>query len=179
MQIGGSGYSVPADIIRSTWLDDRALNEHLLRYSHILTQQLAHSVIANAKYTASARLARWLLMCHDRVDCDNLSITHDFLSALLGVRRSWVTAQVHVLEGLQAIRATRGNIRILDRSKLVRIAGACYGEPERLYEDLIRPDSALADPVSQVHPTHTRILCGRLRAHGQKTQAFDDKGPNR
>jgi CRP-like cAMP-binding protein len=54
------------------------------------------------------RLARWLLMCHDRLDGDRLPLTHEFLSLMLGVRRAGVTDQIHVLEGLHAIKAYRG-----------------------------------------------------------------------
>jgi hypothetical protein len=56
---------------------------------------------------------------------------------MLGVRRSGVTNELHVLEGLQAIRSTRGNVRVLDREKLIEIAGGCYGVPEREYEKLL------------------------------------------
>jgi hypothetical protein len=55
---------------------------------------------------------------------------------MLGVRRSGVTNEIHILEGVYAIKATRGNIRILDRSKLEDIAGGAYGMPEREYEQL-------------------------------------------
>jgi hypothetical protein len=83
------------------------------------------------------RLARWLLMCHDRLDGEDLALTHEFLSLMLGVRRSGVTDQLHILEGRHAIKATRGNIRITDREKLEDIAGGCYGAPEAEYGRLI------------------------------------------
>lgn len=68
-------------------------------------------------------MARWLLMCHDRLDGDNLGVTHEFLALMLGVRRSGVTEQLHVLEGIRAIRSTRRNIHVRDREKLITIAG--------------------------------------------------------
>jgi CRP-like cAMP-binding protein len=61
-----------------------------LRYLHCCELQLAHSALANGRYNMHERLARWLLMCHDRIDDDNLPLTHDFLSLMLGVRRSGV-----------------------------------------------------------------------------------------
>jgi hypothetical protein len=83
------------------------------------------------------RLARWLLMCHDRLDGDNLAVTHEFLSLMLGVRRSGVTDHLHILEGMGAIRSTRGNVRVRSREKLLDIAGGSYGIPEREYEKVL------------------------------------------
>ncbi|APO71075.1 helix-turn-helix domain-containing protein (plasmid) [Rhizobium gallicum] len=56
--------------------------------------QLAHSALANARYSMKERLARWLLMCHDRLEGDNLALTHEFLGMMLGVRRAGVTKRV-------------------------------------------------------------------------------------
>jgi hypothetical protein len=94
------------------------------------------------------RLARWLLMCHDRLDGNDLSLTHEFLALMLGVRRSGVTNEIHVLEGLNVIRATRGNVRIIDRGKLEEIAGGCYGVAEAEYERLMGlPIKRVLDPA--------------------------------
>jgi CRP-like cAMP-binding protein len=96
--------------------------------------QLAHSALANARYNMPERLARWILMCHDRLQDDDLPLTHEFLGLMLGVRRSGVTDQIHILEGIRAIKATRGNIKVVDRPKLEDIAGGSYGVPEQEYE---------------------------------------------
>ncbi|RDJ03733.1 hypothetical protein B5K05_28355 [Rhizobium phaseoli] len=87
------------------------------------------------------RLARWLLMCHDRLAGD-VPVTHEFLAAMLGVRRSGITEHLHVLEGIHAIKSTRGNVRILDRRALIEVAGGCYGGPEAEYERLIVSEEA-------------------------------------
>lgn len=73
---------------------------------------------SDGRYSMRERLAQWLLMCHDRLGSDDLPLTREFLSLMLGVRRSGVTDEVHVLEGLGLLKATRGHISILDRSKL-------------------------------------------------------------
>jgi DNA-binding transcriptional MocR family regulator len=78
-------------------------------------------------------------MCRDRLDSDVFPITHDFLSMMLGVRRSSVTEAIHMLEGEHLIKATRGNIRILDRERLLLTAGASYGVPEAEFVRLIGP----------------------------------------
>jgi CRP-like cAMP-binding protein len=136
MQVGGSGIRVPAEAMLEL-LNDDAANKLLMNYIHCCEIQVAHSALANARYNMHERLARWLLMCHDRIDGDDLPLTHEFLSIMLGVRRSGVTNELHIIEGMKAIKATRGNIRILDRSRLEEIAGASYGEPEKEYERLI------------------------------------------
>jgi len=134
MQVEGSGISVPASMLSSMVEQVPAANDLLLRYVHCCELQLAHSALANARYNMPERLARWLLMCHDRLREDDLSLTHEFLSLMLGVRRSGVTNEIHILEGVHAIKATRGNIRIVDRQKLEDIAGGSYGIPEHEYE---------------------------------------------
>lgn len=137
MQMPGRGLKVPARDVVSL-LDDPQARLLLLRYIHTCDLQLSFTTLATSRYSLPQRLARWLLMCHDRIEGDTLTLTHDFLSLMLGVRRASVTDQLHVLEGTRAIRSTRGQIRILNRETLLRIAGGCYGTPEEEYERLIR-----------------------------------------
>ncbi|SER82569.1 Crp/Fnr family transcriptional regulator [Rhizobium sp. NFR03] len=136
MQAAGSGIRVPTQAVLDILQDDET-STLLMNYIHCCEIQVAHSALANARYNMHERLARWLLMCHDRIDGDDLPLTHEFLSVMLGVRRSGVTNELHIIEGLKAIKATRGNIRILDRKRLEEIAGASYGEPEKEYDRLI------------------------------------------
>ena len=134
MQVEGSGISAPVETLVAMVEQVPAANDLLLRYVHCCELQLAHSALANARYNMPERLARWLLMCHDRLRDDDLSLTHEFLSLMLGVRRSGVTNEIHVLEGVGAIKARRGNVRIVNRQKLEEIAGGSYGIPEQDYE---------------------------------------------
>jgi CRP-like cAMP-binding protein len=97
-------------------------------YAHLV--QVTHSALANGRFTVEQRLARWLLMAHDRVDGDDVPLTHDFLAMMLGVRRPGVTNALHVLEGTRAIRSIRSHVLIRDRGRLEEIAGDCYGLPE-------------------------------------------------
>lgn len=82
-------------------------------------------------------MARWLLMCHDRLDGDDLPLTHEFLSVMLGVRRSGVTLAIQTLEGAKIITARRGLLSVLDRAKLEEVAGDSYGQPEAEYARLV------------------------------------------
>jgi len=111
----------------------------LLRYTQTLTVQAALTAAANAHYALPERLARWLLMCHDRVDGNHLELTHEFISMMLAVRRSGVTVTLHTLEATGSIRAKRGLVTILDRERLEEIAGESYGEAEVEYRRLIGP----------------------------------------
>ena len=137
MQAEGGGLRIEAAEFKAFVEANPVARDLLLRYIHCSELQLAHSALANARYSVHERLARWLLMCHDRLDGDDLALTHEFLAIMLGVRRSGVTDQIHILEGMGAIKATRGRIRILDRKRLERIAGGSYGIPEREYDRLI------------------------------------------
>ena len=134
MQVEGSGISVPTSVLLSMVEQVPMANDLLLRYVHCCELQLAHSALANGRYNMHERLARWLLMCHDRLRDDDLHLTHEFLSLMLGVRRSGVTNEIHILESAHAIKATRGNIRIVDRPKLEEMAGGSYGIPEQEYQ---------------------------------------------
>jgi CRP-like cAMP-binding protein len=116
-----------------------SLHGLLLRYTHALSVQTSYTALSNAIHPIEERLARWLLMCHDRSDDNTLPLTHDFMSVMLAVRRPSVTTSLHVLEGNGFIRAERGCIIIRDRAGLEEFAGDAYGPPEREYERLLGP----------------------------------------
>ena len=80
--------------------------------------------------TLEERLARWLLMANDRLDGDEIPLTHEFLSLILGVRRAGVTVALHYLEQRGVIQMSRGQIVILDRDGLKASANGTYHEPE-------------------------------------------------
>lgn len=115
------------------------LGDVLLRFVHTLHIQTAATAAANTHYELPERLARWLLMCHDRLEDDRLELTHQFMAQMLAVRRSGVTVTLHTLEATGAIRSSRGLVTIVDRARLAEIAGESYGSPEREYARLIAP----------------------------------------
>jgi CRP-like cAMP-binding protein len=137
IQVAGSALRIGVDDLRAALDTSPALKALLLRWVHVSMIQTAQSALANGRYTIQERLARWLLMCHDRMDGDDLPLTHEFLSLMLGVRRSGVTEALHVLEGVEIVKAGRGTIRVLNRERLEEIAGGCYGLPEAEYNKLI------------------------------------------
>ena len=92
--------------------------------------QLAQTALANGRHKLEERLARWLLMAHDRLDGDELPLTHEFLAVMLGVRRSGVTVALTILQREGMVRARRGGILIIDRECLEECANGAYRNPE-------------------------------------------------
>jgi CRP-like cAMP-binding protein len=99
--------------------------------------QTAHTAIANARAHIDQRLARWILMAHDRTRADTLPLTHEFLALMLGVRRPGVTEALQSLKRQQLIDTGRNQIVVLDRKGIERTAGNGYGVPEKEYRRLI------------------------------------------
>ena len=97
MQTAGAGHRIARTDLLAVLADHPAVQIHLLRYVQALRVQTGFTALANAVHPVAERLARWLLMCHDRSDGDEMPLTHDFLSVMLAVRRPSVTTALHVL----------------------------------------------------------------------------------
>jgi CRP-like cAMP-binding protein len=137
IQAAGEALRITAQDLRGAIAQSPSINARLLRYVHAMMVQTAQTAYANASFNIEARLARWILMTHDRLESDDLPLTHDFLSMMLGVRRPGVTVAVQTLEGGGLIRASRGRITVLDRAKLEEVADASYGGSEAEYASIM------------------------------------------
>jgi CRP-like cAMP-binding protein len=137
VQAAGSAFRLRADHLNEAMEESPSLRALLLRFMQTFLVQTAQSALANGRYTIQERLARWLLMFHDRIDGDNLPLTHELVSLMLGVRRAGVTEALHHLEADAMIAVTRGEIVVRDRTKLEEAANGCYGLPEAEYGRLI------------------------------------------
>ena len=93
--------------------------------------QTANTALSNGTATLEERLARWLLMANDRLKGNDVPLTHEFLSLMLGVRRAGVTVALHYLEQRALIRMARKQIVITDRKGLKAAANGSYHEPEK------------------------------------------------
>ena len=131
VQVPGDGVCLSADALRSLVQTSHSLRAQLLRYVHVFLVQTIYTALANAEGRIDHRLARWLLMAHDRSPGDSLRLTHDFLALMLGVRRAGVTIALHRLESEGLISTARGTILIIDRAGLEQRTGGFYGAPER------------------------------------------------
>jgi CRP-like cAMP-binding protein len=136
VQVAGYAYRISADDMRRAVVILPEFRSIILRYIHVFMMQIANTVLANGT-RIEQRLARWLLMCQDRIRGSSLAMTHQSLSAMLGVRRAGVTEAIHVLEGQRLIQARRGLINILDRPGLEKMTAGSYGKPEAEYRRLI------------------------------------------
>jgi CRP-like cAMP-binding protein len=148
MQVRGHGLRVSADVMRLAIAASPSLHASLLRFVQTFMIQISSTALANGRARLEARLARWLLMVHDRHDGQKLLLTHEFLAVMLGVRRPGVTVAIQILEGKGLLRATRGQVHILDRPGLIDLAGSCYGVAEAEYLRLT------GDPLS----AHQKIV---------------------
>lgn len=155
MQAAGAGLRIEAEAFRSSLGASATLRSLMLRYVHAFMTQVSSTAYANANFSVDERLARWLLMCHDRVG-DRIAMTHEFIALMLGVRRPGVTVATHVLEGEHMIKATRGLITVLDRERLKTMAGASYGMAEAEYERVLGAGAVNA----ALGPTLGRLSAG-------------------
>ncbi|GJE04672.1 hypothetical protein GMJLKIPL_6637 [Methylobacterium isbiliense] len=119
--------------------ESASLHNLLLRFAQVQGLQSNYTALSNAVHQINERLARWLLMCHDRSPSNEMALTHDYLALMLAVRRPSVTTTLHVLEGNGFIRTERGLITIRDRRGLEEFAQDAYGRPEAEYRRLIGP----------------------------------------
>jgi CRP-like cAMP-binding protein len=136
MQVEGHGRCISASLLRELMEKSPSLRASLMRYAHALAVQVQHVALANAQGKIEERLSRWLLMAHDRLGNDELHLTHEFLSLMLGVRRAGITTALHQLEKPGLIAISRGCVTILDRYGLEQSANGLYGAPEAEFERL-------------------------------------------
>jgi CRP-like cAMP-binding protein len=98
----------------------------LLRYTQALITQISQTAVCNRLHSVEQRLCRWLLMTHDLTQSDELQMTHEFISNMLGVRREGVTMAARRLQEMGMISYVRGHIQILDRKQLLAHVCECY-----------------------------------------------------
>jgi CRP-like cAMP-binding protein len=139
MQVAGSGYRLSVVNLRRLMAESQTLTATLLRYVNAFLIQVEWNAHANGIVNLQQRLARWLLMIHDRTHGNRFDITHEFLSIMLSARRPGVTVALQIYEGEGLIRATRGAISILDRQGLIEASDGSYGRAELEYQRLIGP----------------------------------------
>lgn len=126
VQMGGEAYRMPLAALALCLDQIPRLRRRLLRALHVEIAQISQSAACNGRHTVPQRCARWLLMAGERAGSDHLSLTQEFLSVMLSVRRPGVTLALGNLQKSGLIRTHRGNITIVDREGLTSAACECY-----------------------------------------------------
>ena len=131
MQIGGNGFRVKIRDLKKVLHSTPDLQRILERYTMMLGLHVAQTAACNRLHDIDHRLARWLLMAHDRVDSGTLRITHDFLATMLGTDRPSVSKAAGLFQRINIIKYNRGAVKILNRGALESQACECYAVIQR------------------------------------------------
>jgi len=126
MQIPGHGFSVKAKVLQEQLEESSELRLRLQRFVQAMLVQTAQTAACNRVHELEERLARWLLMCQDRVQNDRIPITHEFLAMMLGTRRTSVTVAAGMLHKAGLIAYSRGSVTIQNRERREQAACECH-----------------------------------------------------
>ena len=126
VQIPNGGVRVKLSLLKKEFDKGGALQELLLGYVTDLMRQVSQTAACNATHTTEERLARWLLMCSDRVESMKLNLTQEFLAEMLGTRRATVSVAAITLQSANLIHYNRGHITIIEREGLEAFSCECY-----------------------------------------------------
>ena len=146
MQLEGTALRLGAAALRDAMDESAALRGLLLRYAQAFQIQVTLSAACNARHLIEHRLARWLLIAHDRAGADEFSMTHEFMALMLGVRRPGVTIAANTLQKAGLIQYGRGRITITDRPSLEAAACECYHVTRREFARLLGGSGAAPPP---------------------------------
>lgn len=125
-QMPGSAMRLKAQKLKIEFERGGAIQRLLLLYTQAIFTQVSQTAACNRHHTVEQRLARWLLTVQDHIQSDQLTLTQEFISQMLGTRRAGVTVAAMALQQAQMIRYTRGKITVIDREKLKLAACECY-----------------------------------------------------
>lgn len=137
VQGAGTAWRMAAAPFRRELARSSALQLSLYRYVYVLMAQLASAAACTRFHNVEPRLARWLLMTHDRSRSEGFHLTHEFLSRMLGVRRVGITSAAGALQRQGLIHYRRGDITVLDRAGLEAAACSCYAADRRAYDTTV------------------------------------------
>ncbi len=126
VQLGGDGYRMKVEDFRSVFGDSRKFSAKVLHYLYAYITQIAQNSVCLCYHPIEKRLARWLLMFHERATSDELQLTQEFIALMLGVHRPNLNKSISGLQKKNFISYHRGCINILDRDGLESISCECY-----------------------------------------------------
>lgn len=147
VQVGGRALRMRADDAREAFQTLPYFRGRVLGYARLTLTQISQTAVCNALHTVEERLARWLLMCGRRLERDALPVTHEFLSHMLGVRRSGVTVATGILQRGGLIRHSRGRIIILDAGGLRDASCECFRVLAEEYDQFLSAEESFTRSV--------------------------------
>jgi CRP-like cAMP-binding protein len=130
VQLAGHGQRIAARPLREAMRKSPSIQLCFQHFALAFMMQSAHTALANGRAKVEERLARWILMAHDRIDGNDLGFTHELLALMLGVRRAGVSVALGMLETRALVSARRALIVVNDRKGLEEVANGFYGIPE-------------------------------------------------
>jgi CRP-like cAMP-binding protein len=126
VQIAGQAYKMPAAVLLEEFARGGPFQKMLLRYTWALITQISQTAVCNRLHSVEQRLCRWILLMQDRTNSDELWLTQEFISSMLGDRRESITIAAGRLQTAGVIHYVRGHIQVLDRKGLEAHACECY-----------------------------------------------------
>jgi CRP-like cAMP-binding protein len=138
VQSAGAAYRLVGQRLKDEFHRNGELQLLLLRYTQALITQMAQTAVCNRHHAVEQQLCRWLLLSLDRLSANQLTMTHQLIADMLGVRREGVTEAAGKLQKLGAIEYSRGQITVLDRPKLEALCCECYAVVRRESDRLLR-----------------------------------------
>ncbi len=140
VQVAGRAWRLPVEMLRTAFAAREGIRAIFGRYTQAFIVQIAQTALTNSTHTIEQRLARWLLMTHDRIPGNDIFITHQNLSHMLNVRRAGVTTTLSKLGDAGLVSARRSQISVIDRHGLEALAAEAYGVAESEYCRLLGAD---------------------------------------
>jgi CRP-like cAMP-binding protein len=137
VQIAGSALKIDAPPLLEEFDRNKELRDVLLRFTQAMIAQISQTTACNSLHVLEQRLARWLLEAQDRVNSDEIRLTQEFLSHMLGVRRAGVTQTAQKFQENGLISYRRGIVQILDQGGLKEAACECFGTVKEEYDRLL------------------------------------------
>ena len=135
VQGGGTAMRMKLTDFRREFGANTALRRELFLFTHLLMIQIAQTAACNRFHPVAQRMARWLLMTHDRVNSSEFRITQEFLALMLGVQRAGVSVAGGSLQKRKLIAYRRGTVTILDQRGLAAAACGCYKTVKDIYAE--------------------------------------------
>jgi CRP-like cAMP-binding protein len=136
-QSAGGAVGMKAAHLKAEFALGGAFQKMMLRYTQALMTQISQTAVCNRLHTVEQQLCRWLLLSHDRLNSDELVMTHDLISNMLGVRREGVTLAAQKLAKRNLIKNVRGTIKLIDRQGLEEAVCECYAVVNAEYNRLL------------------------------------------